>query len=280
MERPGPPSLVWQRMADDRGLLIGGATLVLQVADRTVGAGVEQHSNFKAEPWRRLYGTLVSLTTIVYGSTEEAVREVERLRTMHRAIRGVDAHGRTYAALRPAPWAWVHGTLAWSVIRLNELFGTPFTEDERERYWAEWLQVGELLGVRPGDLPATYAGFEKVIADYPFEDNRSVRDVLASVSVIPPPAWLRGLGPVWRALVGRPVGALSRLVTIAALPEPLAARLDLRLTAREQRRLRWFVGTVATLRRLLPRPLRPGPAALLIQWRSRRRWDTPLGCLP
>jgi uncharacterized protein (DUF2236 family) len=186
MHRPGPESLVWQRLADDRGLLIGGATLVLQVAEPTVGAGVEQHSNFKAEPWRRLYGTLVSLTTIVYGTTAEACAEVERLRAMHQPIRGVDSRGRRYSALRPAPWAWVHGTLAWSVIRLNEVFGTPFTDAEAEQYWREWLEVGRLLGVRDGDLPDTYAGFLEQIDRMPLEDNRSVRDVVASVSVIPP----------------------------------------------------------------------------------------------
>jgi uncharacterized protein (DUF2236 family) len=279
LRRPGPGSLVWQRLADDRGLLIGGATLVLQVADPTVGAGVEQHSNFKAEPWRRLYGTLVSLTTIVYGTTAEAVAEVERLREMHKTIRGIDSRGRRYSALRPAPWAWVHGTLAWSVIRLNEVFRTPFSAAEAEQYWQEWLDVGRLLGVREGDLPDTWAGFLALIgaaAVDGLEDNQSVRDVVASVSVIPPPVWLRWTGPVWRALVGRPVGALSRLVTIGALPPVLADRLGLRLTEREQRRLRRFVVLVATFRRLLPPPLRPGPAALLITWRSRRRWDTPL----
>jgi uncharacterized protein (DUF2236 family) len=275
MDRPGPESLVWQRLADDRGLLLGGATLLLQVAEPTVGAGVEQHSNFKAEPWRRLYGTLLSLTTIVYGTTAEACAEVERLRRMHQDIRGVDAQGRRYAALRPAPWAWVHGTLAWAVIRLNEVFRTPFTADEAERYWREWLQVGALLGVRHGDLPATYAGFCALIDAAELEDNASVRDVVASVSLIPAPKWLRFLGPVWRGIVGRPVGHLSRLVTIGALPPSLAAELGLQLTDREQRRLDRFIGLVAGVRRLVPPPLRPGPAALLIKWRSRRRWDTP-----
>jgi uncharacterized protein (DUF2236 family) len=277
LNRPGPESLVWQRLADDRGLLIGGATLVLQVAQPAVGAGVEQHSNFKAEPWRRLYGTLLSLTTIVYGTTAEACTEVERLRAMHRTIRGIDSAGRRYAALRPAPWAWVHGTLAWSVIRLNELFRTPFTSEDEERYWREWLEVGRLLGVRDGDLPPTFAGFRALLDDASaLEDNRSVRDVLDALTVIPAPKLLRWLGPIWRVLVGRPVGSLARVVTIGALPPTLAARLELRLTAREQRRLRRFVTLVALLRRLLPPPVRSGPLAVLIKWRSRRRWDAPL----
>jgi uncharacterized protein (DUF2236 family) len=273
LTRPGPGSLVFQRMADDRGLLIGGATLVLQVADRTVGAGVEQHSNFKAEPWRRLYGTLTSLVRIVYGTTDEACQEVERLRDMHRTIRGTDANGRSYSALRPAPWAWVHGTLAWSVIRLNELFRTPFTPAEREQYWREWLDVGRLLGVRDGDLPPTWEQFEALIDNAALEDNQSVHDVLAALSCIPAPHWLRWFGPVWRGLIGRPVGRLTKVVTIGALPNSVADRLDLLLTEREQRRLRRFTGLVAVGRRLVPPPLRPGPAALLIRWRGRRRWD-------
>ncbi|HZC71769.1 MAG TPA: oxygenase MpaB family protein [Jatrophihabitans sp.] len=275
MNRPGPESLVWQRLADDRGVLIGGATLLLQVAEPAVGAGVEQHSNFKAEPWRRLYGTLVSLTTIVYGSTAEACAEVQRLRAMHQSIRGVDAQGRSYAALRPAPWAWVHGTLAWAVIRLNEIFRTPLTDTQTEQYWREWLEVGRLLGVRDGDLPETYRGFLQQLDTMPLEDNPSVRDVVAAVSVIPPPAWLRFLGPGWRVLAGRPLGSVSRLVTIRALPPSLAARLGLRLTSREQRRLDRFVALVAGIRRALPAPLRAGPLAVLIKWRSRRRWDAP-----
>src|SRR3954467_7587491 len=213
MERPGPGSLVFERMADDRGLLLGGATLVLQVADWTVGAGVAQHSNFKAEPWRRLWGTLTSLVTIVYGTSEQADREVERLRTMHQSIRGGDEQGRSYSALSPAPWAWVHGTLAWSVIRLNDIFQTPFTAAEREQYWREWLQVGRLLGVRDGDLPATWSGFERLVAHaahHELEHNQSVRDVIAAISVLPPPAALRRVRPFWTGLVGRPVGGISR----------------------------------------------------------------------
>lgn len=275
LRRPGPDSLVWRRMADDRMILLGGATLVLQVAHPAVGAGVAQHSNFKAEPWRRLYGTLVSLTTIVYGSHAQAVREVERLRDMHRAIKGVDEAGRSYAALRPAPWAWVHGTLAWHVIRANELFGTPFTSEEKQQYWTEWLDIGRLLGVRDGDLPATWSEFQAAVADAArseLGDNVSVRDVVAAISEVPPPRWLRPIGPVWKVAL-KPAGRVARLVTIGALPPELAVALELRLTDAEARSLRRFTRLVALLRRLVPPPLRPGPAALLIQWQSRRRWQ-------
>jgi uncharacterized protein (DUF2236 family) len=192
---------------------------------------------------------------------------------MHRSIRGTDSDGRSYSALRPAPWAWVHGTLAWSVIRLNELFRTPFTPAEREQYWREWLEVGLLLGVRNGDLPPTWEQFEAMVEGAALEHNQSVRDVLEALSSIPAPRGLRWLGPLWRAAIARPVGALTRTVTVGALPPSVAEALDLHLTEREQRRLHRFTGFVAFGRRLVPAPLRPGPAALLIRWRGRRRWD-------
>jgi len=130
--------------------------------------------------------------------------------------------------------------------------------------------------VRDGDLPASYADFQaRLETAEGLADNRSVRDVLTALSSIPPPALLRFLGPVWRVLIGRPVGALARLVTIGALPPALAARLGLALSEREQRWLGRFTRLIAVLRRLLPPPLRPGPMALLIRWRSRRRWDAP-----
>ena len=100
-----------------------------------------------------------------------------------------------------------------------------------------------------------------------------MRDVLAAISVIPAPAPVRPVDPVWRAAIGRPVGRFTRVVTIGALPPTLAERLGLALTAEEERRLRRFVVTVAGLQRSLPPPLRPGPAAALMQWRSRRRWE-------
>ncbi|MEY2570903.1 MAG: hypothetical protein QOE63_1253 [Acidimicrobiaceae bacterium] len=91
MSGPGPGTLAWRRMADDRVLLIGGATLVLQVAEPPVRVGVEQHSGFKAAPPRRLCGTLASLTRVLYGTEAEACAEVERLRGMHRTALLEDA---------------------------------------------------------------------------------------------------------------------------------------------------------------------------------------------
>src|SRR5690242_17333786 len=54
----GPDSLVWRLGGDWTVLLGGGRALLLQVSHPTVAAGVEQHSDFRSNPWKRLTGTL------------------------------------------------------------------------------------------------------------------------------------------------------------------------------------------------------------------------------
>src|SRR5204863_10112433 len=54
----GPESITWRRAGDARAMFGAGAALLLQVAHPTVAAGVREHSDFKADPWGRLWRTL------------------------------------------------------------------------------------------------------------------------------------------------------------------------------------------------------------------------------
>jgi uncharacterized protein (DUF2236 family) len=58
----GPESITWRVNREGVLLLGGGAALILQVAHPLVGAGVAEHSNYREDPWGRLYRTL-DLTT-------------------------------------------------------------------------------------------------------------------------------------------------------------------------------------------------------------------------
>src|SRR3989440_9384676 len=50
----GPGSLTWRVNREGVLLLGGGAALVLQVAHPLVAAGVEEHSNYREDPWPSL----------------------------------------------------------------------------------------------------------------------------------------------------------------------------------------------------------------------------------
>src|SRR3954468_5950395 len=106
---PAPPprgSIAWRYASDARTLTGAGAALILQVAHPTVAAGVREHSNFQQDPWGRLLRTLDHTNLLLYGGPEAARVTGERLREMHKRIKGVKADGTASHALATEGDAW------------------------------------------------------------------------------------------------------------------------------------------------------------------------------
>jgi uncharacterized protein (DUF2236 family) len=253
--RGGP---VWRAAGDIRLLSTSGYALLLQVAHPTVGAGVLEHSNFREDPWGRLLRTLDYVHGSIYGGPELAGEIGRRVRAMHQAIRGVKPDGGHYHALEPTAYAWVHATLASAFVDGHRVFGNPMSAAEAEAFWQEWLRLGRLIGVRPGDLPQNWSGFgdyfDAVIADA-LEDNETVHLVLETLDHPARPP-LRGMHPrLWRALAW-PSGRAQRLTTVGMLPAELRAKLGLEWTDRDERRFRRFAAASRASRPLVVGPLK------------------------
>src|SRR3954447_25753500 len=150
---PKPRSVAWCYAGDARTMLGAGAALLLQVAHPTVAAGVRDHSNFEEDPWGRLLRTLDFVNLVIYGGPEAAARTGRKLRQMHKLIRGVDPDGRRYHALEPEAYAWVHATLAETIVRAHRRFGVPMSPSDIETFWREWLRVGAPLRLPAGEPP-------------------------------------------------------------------------------------------------------------------------------
>src|SRR5439155_24981919 len=88
-----------------------------------------------------------------------AVEVSERLRAMHRGIKGTNPDGSRYHALEPGAYTWVHATLIWSVVNGQRTFGSDMSQAEVDRFYQEWRGLGRLLGIRDDDLPSTWDGF-------------------------------------------------------------------------------------------------------------------------
>ena len=99
-----PESEAW-RLNREAMLLLGAGprALLLQLAHPAVAAGVADHSDFRADPWRRLAGTLRSYLTIVYGTTAAANAEIRRLNTLHRGHRRAGLFGPRPGAVDVGP---------------------------------------------------------------------------------------------------------------------------------------------------------------------------------
>src|SRR4029077_7392071 len=86
----------------------------------SVAAGVADHSDFRADPWRRLHCTLDSYLRIVYGTATAARAETRRLNELHRTITGP-----SYRARDPELALWVHATLVDSTIVVADAWLEP-----------------------------------------------------------------------------------------------------------------------------------------------------------
>src|SRR5436190_1885256 len=193
---PAPDSITWQRAGDGRLLMAAGYALLLQVSHPTVGAGVSEHSSFRSDPWGRLLRTLDYTYTMVYGGPQAAGEMGRRIRAMHTRIRGQRPDGLPYHALEPAPYAWVHATLAEAIVAAHERFGCALSAAERERYWREWRALGRLLGLASVGMlgPGLRARFGLSWSAASELQLRALGTALRAATPLMP-AWLANTGP-------------------------------------------------------------------------------------
>jgi uncharacterized protein (DUF2236 family) len=222
----GPESVTW-RVNREGVLLVGGGTaLILQLAHPLVAAGVSQHSNYREDPWGRLYRTLDLTTKIVFGSTATAEEASARIRHTHGRVRGKATEGggafdegTPYDARTHDLVMWVHATLVHTSLLVYQRYVRPLTIAEQRAYYEEQKLLGEQFGVPREHQPATYADFN----DY-FEA------MLASDRIAPTAALMDVVDAVMRPelpFLARPVIEALNLATVGHLPPTLREELDL-----------------------------------------------------
>ena len=255
-------SLMRRRTGDWLILVVAERALLLQVAHPVVAAGVEQHSTFRADPWGRLERTLSRTAAISHGPDPEAA--AADLRAAHRSIQGRLPNGERYHAFDPEAWRWVHETLLDSLFVGLDRYGRPWRPGERQALFAEFQEVGSLLGIPDRDLAPNWvehADYMRAKVVDRLEDNDLVQELLATPRQAPPPP-VRGVRAVWPAL-RPPASKVTRLVTTGLLPPVLRDRWGLPWTPAHRRE---FATAIFALRRVsaaldrLPDRLRLHPA--------------------
>lgn len=261
----GPGSEAW-RLNREAMLLLGAGprALLLQLAHPGVAAGVDEHSDFRSDPWARLQATLRSYLRIVYGTGTAARAEIRRLNELHRSIKGPG-----YAARDPDLSLWVHATLVDTTIVAYDAWIEPLSRDERARYYAETLPIGRAFGVTADRLPADLDAFETYLAgmlapDGPVHPTPTAREL--AWHVLNPP-----LGPILPPLARLPpaVYAWTLWPAVGLLPGSVREEYGLRWGLLERGVAAWLVTTWRTWRPLLPESLRQMPQVLAADRRVR-----------
>jgi len=154
----GPGSMAWR--IDGEVLVLAGGTcaLLMQLAHPAVAAGVDQHSDFRADPFARLRRTLMSSYAVAFGTASDAEAAIRRVNAIHAVVRGhVPESGAAYHATDPALLLWVHATLVDTALRVYDRYVAPLTPDEQQAYHAEAREVAIRMGIPASSVPVTLA---------------------------------------------------------------------------------------------------------------------------
>ena len=196
-------------------LVLAGGTcaLLMQLAHPAVAAGVDQHSDFRADPFARLRRTLTSSYAVAFGTASDADAAIRRVNAIHAAVRGtVPESGDAYHATDPALLLWVHATLIDTALRVYDRYVAPLTPEEQQAYHEEARQVAIRMGVPEESVPLTLEAMRAEMA-------RMMADGTVRVD-----ATARTLAPHVRYPKRFPPRAMwdvAHLISDSVLPEPI-----------------------------------------------------------
>ena len=205
----GPASVTWRVNTDPGRPIAGLRALLLQALHPLAMAGVDQHSNWRADPVGRLAATSGYLATICFGDRAAAQRAAARVRRIHEHVTGTDTvTGRPYAASDPALLLWVHATLVESGIVAAGLFGTPLPPADADRYASEMVAAAELVGVPAATVPATVAALAGYLAATRPQLRRTPAAVQSMAYLLDPPGLDADIAEIWADVRDGAVGSL------------------------------------------------------------------------
>ncbi|MFF3571027.1 oxygenase MpaB family protein [Nocardia jiangxiensis] len=199
-------------------MLFLGRTGILQNMHPAVGAALQQHSNFFDNPWDRLVRSVPQIQGMIYDADNEA--QAERVRDYHKPLEGIDSRGERYHALNPDVYWWTHATFIELNIAINEYFGTPLTDAQKDQLIAEGVTWWRMYGLSDRVLVSNYAEFQEYwnrTIDEVLERNPTTdfaldlnRTRIPALPGIPEPLW---------SVIWRPVMAFNLWLANGLMPE-------------------------------------------------------------
>jgi len=207
----GPASVTWRVSADLSSVVAGLRALLVQALHPLAMAGVDQHSDWRRDPVGRLAATSSYLATVSFGDRAAAERAAARVRRIHEHVRGTDpVTGRPYAASDPALLLWIHAALVDSAVVACQLFGTPLTPADGDRYVTEMAVAAELVGVPAALVPASLDGLRQYLSSVRPELRCTPAAADAAAFLLDPPGLDEDIAEIWQDI---------RDGTVAATPE-------------------------------------------------------------
>lgn len=203
----GPTSVTWRIHGDPASLIGGLRALLIQALKPQAMAAVDQHSDFRADPWGRLRRTSDYLVATTFGDTATAHQWGARVRAVHRRVRGIDpVTGLSYRADDPELLLWVHAVEVHSFLKAYRQYAGPVTAVDADGYVREMVRAAELVGLDGEDVPHTLGDLRAYLRSQALVMTPAAREGMRYVLAPPMP------------LVARPLWTVAALATVAILP--------------------------------------------------------------
>jgi uncharacterized protein (DUF2236 family) len=241
------------------GLYYGQRTTLIGALDALLYESTERHTGGKSQPWARLSRTARIIENIFFGTCEDADRELARVAAMHKKVHGTmpaDSDprlvGKKYSADDPTLAFRTIGSMADSAEKIYDAFVRKMTDEERERFWQDYLLAGEMFGLKRENAPSTYPEFRKTWDSW-LDDRTLFLTDGARESAIQS-AFFQPLPRPQQEVQKR----LNYLIVTGTLPQSVRDIYDLSWGAKEKLGFHSLSRSMRAGRPVTPRPLRRG----------------------
>jgi uncharacterized protein (DUF2236 family) len=261
-----PADSMIRRLHSERLIAFSGVrALLMQACDPLAVVGFRKHSILFDDPRTRLMSTDQRMSRMYFGDEALAVRTGNEIQAMHRKVKGKVkekygpiAAGTPYSASDPELMLWTLATLADSALLYWERIFGSLDPEEREAYWADYRQIGILLGMPPSSMPASEPELREYVRsrldDGSLYISPEVRDRSTSIIFDPPfGGWLK--------LVLTPVSEAIKLSSIGFLPAEIREMYGFSWDPARETLLRSSLLQIRIASRLWPDVIRRHPAS-------------------
>jgi uncharacterized protein (DUF2236 family) len=231
-----------------------------------IGAGVEQHSTFFADPWGRIERSLPKIYGAAYN--EDAKATGEQVRDIHLNISGIDHNGKRYHALNPETWLWAHATFLYGTKQVIDRFSHhKLTYVEMEQLYDESNVWYDNWGVSNVPVPKDFKSFKEYWDDTcndVLEMTPAARQAVdqALDGDVPRPAFVpEEIWPLLKLPLKPTVGDTLGRLAIGGIPQPVRKRLDIPFSRYDQMKLTPIEKAISKTWRFMPDKLRYHPVA-------------------
>ncbi|AHH21220.1 hypothetical protein NONO_c64500 [Nocardia nova SH22a] len=267
------PETVREHIDGVAAFLGGAANVVMQLSHPPVGYGVLESTvdsgKVTLHPLKRLRTTLTYLAVAWLGDEKDRESYREAINASHRPVHSNPDSPVKYNAFDPKLQLWVAACLYWGVDDLYQRMRGPMDPELAEQFYRYSIRLGTTLQMRPEMWPESREAFyrywdENLAAKTIDEPVRRYFNDLIDLKMMPKPVQLLS-------------GRFHRFTVTALLPQHLRDEMGMRWTARDERRFRFVLRSIAAVWTRMPVVIRLFPFNFyLADMRLRRRFRRPL----